>query len=199
MTTPSNPVVIVAARRTPIGAFQGNLSAASAPELSAAATRACIDDTGLDTAEINEALIGCVLQAGVGQAPARQAALAANLPQGISCTTLNKVCGSGMKTVMLGHDLIRAGSANIVLAGGMESMSNAPYMLPKARSGYRMGHQEVLDHMFFDGLQDAYTSSMMGHFAEQTAQRYEFSREDQDAFAVASVQRALTASDSGAF
>ncbi|MDH3977875.1 MAG: acetyl-CoA C-acyltransferase [Gammaproteobacteria bacterium] len=199
MSTHSDPVVIVAARRTPLGAFQGALSGARAPELSAAATRACIDDIGINKADIDEALIGCVLQAGVGQAPARQAALAADLPLGISCTTLNKVCGSGMKAVMLGHDQIRAGSASVVLAGGMESMTNAPYMLPKARGGYRMGHQEVLDHMFFDGLQDAYTNNMMGHFAEQTAKRYSFSREDQDAFSVASVKRALAASDSGAF
>jgi acetyl-CoA C-acetyltransferase len=192
-------VVIVAARRTPIGAFQGALSSVHAPALSAAATRACIADAGIDPGEIDEALIGCVLPAGVGQAPARQAALAAGLPNGVGCVTINKVCGSGMKAAMLGNDLIRAGSAKVVLAGGMESMSNAPYLLPKARDGYRMGHQEVVDHMFIDGLQDAYDGKMMGVFAENTAGRYEFSREQQDAFAIESVTRARAAADAGAF
>jgi len=192
-------VVIVAARRTPIGAFQGALSPVSAPNLSAAATNACIEDIGIDVADFDEAIIGCVLPAGIGQAPARQAALAAGLPNSVGCMTINKVCGSGMKAAMLAHDLIRAGSAKIVLAGGMESMSNAPYLLPKARSGYRMGHQEVIDHMFFDGLQDAYSGNMMGQFAEQTATRYAFSREAQDDYAIESVKRAITASENGAF
>jgi acetyl-CoA C-acetyltransferase len=192
-------IVIVAARRTPIGAFQGALAPAQAPELSAAATRAALEDCGLDPADISEVLLGCVLPAGIGQAPARQAALAAGLPESVGCTTVNKVCGSGMKTVMLGADLIRAGSAGVVMAGGMESMTNAPYLMPKARSGYRMGHQQVLDHMFFDGLQNPYDGNMMGHFAEETAKKYGFSRDDQDAFAIASVERARAAADSGAF
>jgi acetyl-CoA C-acetyltransferase len=192
-------VVIVAARRTPLGAFQGVLSPVSATDLSAAASLAAIDDAGLDPAQLDEVLLGCVLPAGLGQAPARQAALAAGVPVGVPCTTVNKVCGSGMKTTMLGHDLIRAGSAGIVLTGGMESMSNAPYLMPKARSGYRMGHQEVLDHMFFDGLQNPYDGNMMGHFAEVTANKYGFSRDDQDAFAIQSVTRARDAITQGRF
>jgi len=192
-------IVIAAARRTPIGAFQGALSAAVAPELSATASRACIADAGIDAGDIDEAIIGCVLPAGIGQAPARQAALAAGVPNHVGCMTINKVCGSGMKAAMLGHDLIRAGSATVVLAGGMESMSNSPYLLPNARSGYRMGHQEVIDHMFFDGLQDAYDHNMMGVFAENTATRYEYSREQQDAFAIESVERARAAIEGGAF
>jgi len=199
MNAKTESIVIVAARRTPIGAFQGALSPVSAPDLSATATRACIEDVGMDVADIDEAIIGCVLPAGIGQAPARQAALAAGLPNSVGCMTINKVCGSGMKAVMLAHALIRAGSAKIVLAGGMESMSNAPYFLPKARSGYRMGHQEIIDHMFFDGLQDAYSGNMMGQFADQTASRYKFSREAQDAYAIESIKRAIAASESGAF
>jgi acetyl-CoA C-acetyltransferase len=194
-----DPVVIVAARRTPLGAFQGTLSPVSATDLSAAATRAALGDCRLDADAIDEVLLGCVLPAGLGQAPARQAALAAGIPTGVPCTTVNKVCGSGMKTTMLGHDLIMAGSANVVLTGGMESMSNAPYLLPQARDGYRMGHQTVLDHMFFDGLQNPYDGEMMGHFAELTADRYGFSRADQDEFAVASVTRARSAAAEGRF
>ncbi len=194
-----DPIVIVAARRTPIGAFQGGLAPAPAPELSAAASRAALTDCGLDPAEISEVLLGCVLPAGIGQAPARQAALAAGLPESVGCTTVNKVCGSGMKTVMLGADLIRAGSAAVVMAGGMESMTNAPYLMPGARAGLRMGHKEILDHMFFDGLQNPYDGNMMGYFAEETAKKYGFSRDDQDAFAIASVERARAAADSGAF
>ncbi len=194
-----DPIVIVAARRTPIGAFQGGLAPAPAPELSAAASSAALADCGLEPAEISEVLLGCVLPAGIGQAPARQAALAAGLPESVGCTTLNKVCGSGMKTVMLGADLIRAGSAAVVMAGGMESMTNAPYLMPGARAGLRMGHKEILDHMFFDGLQNPYDGNMMGYFAEETAKKYGFSREDQDAFAIASVERARAAADSGAF
>jgi acetyl-CoA C-acetyltransferase len=192
-------VVIVAARRTPMGAFQGSLSSAKAPELSAAANAAAIADCGLDGGEISEVLLGCVLPAGLGQAPARQAAIGAGIPLGVPCTTVNKVCGSGMKTTMLGHDLIAAGSARIVLSGGMESMTNAPYLMPKARGGYRMGHQEVLDHMFFDGLQNPYDGNMMGYFAEETARKYGFTREAQDEFAIASVTRAREAADGGRF
>jgi acetyl-CoA C-acetyltransferase len=199
MNANTESIVIVAARRTPLGAFQGTLSPVSAPDLSAAATSACIEATGIDAADIDTAIIGCVLPSGIGQAPARQAALAAGLPNSVGCMTINKVCGSGMKAAMLAHDLIYAGSASVVLAGGMESMSNAPYLLPKARSGYRMGHQEVIDHMFFDGLQDAYSGNMMGQFAEQTASRYEFTREAQDAYAIESIKRAVAASESGAF
>ena len=195
----SEQVVIVAAKRTPLGAFQGALSAAEAPQLGAAALRACIEETGLDAKLVDEVLMGCVLPAGLGQAPARQAAIAAGIPLKAGCTTLNKVCGSGMKTAMLAHDLIKAGSAHIVLAGGMESMTNAPYLMPKARGGYRMGHQQVLDHMFFDGLQNPYDGNMMGHFAEQTAKKYSFSREDQDNYAIESVTRARKAAADGAF
>jgi acetyl-CoA C-acetyltransferase len=191
-------IVIAAARRSPIGSFQGSLSAVAATELAATATRAALGDAALAPDEISEAIFGCVLPAGLGQAPARQAALAAGIPDSVGCTTINKVCGSGMKAVMFGHDLIRAGSARIVLAGGMESMSNAPYLLPKARAGYRMGHQQVLDHMFYDGLQNPYDGNMMGHFAELTAQKYGFTREAQDEFSISSVRRALAAID-GAF
>ncbi len=194
-----DPVVIVAAKRTPLGAFQGALAGAPSPDLAAAAIRACIDESGLETDGISEVLMGCVLPAGIGQAPARQASIKAGLPLGVGCTTVNKMCGSGMKATMLGSDLIRAGSAGVVIAGGMESMSNAPYLMPKARAGYRMGHQQVLDHMFFDGLQNAADGKMMGHFAEETAKKYGFSREDQDAFAIESVSRARAAMAVGAF
>jgi len=195
----SESVVIVAAKRTPLGAFQGALSPVMSPELGATAIRACIAESGVIPDDVDEVLMGCVLPAGVGQAPARQAALAAGLPLHAGCTTLNKVCGSGMKASMLGNDLIRAGSANVVVAGGMESMTNSPYLMPKVRGGYRMGHQQVLDHMFFDGLQNPGDGNMMGHFAELTAQKYGFSREDQDNFAIESVTRAREAIESGAF
>lgn len=195
----SDAVVIVAAKRTPLGAFQGSLSGAASPDLAATAIRACIAESGLDPEKINEVFMGCVLPAGLGQAPARQAAIKADVPLHAGCTTLNKVCGSGMKATMLAHDLIRAGSAKVVLAGGMESMSNAPYLMPGARAGYRMGHQEVLDHMFFDGLQNPSDGNMMGHFAEETAKKYKFSREDQDSFAIESVTRARAAVANGAF
>jgi len=195
----SDSIYIVAARRTPLGAFQGALAPASAVELSAAATSQALADAGLDASAVDEAVIGCVLPAGLGQAPARQAALAAGLAESTPATTINKVCGSGMKAVMIANDLIRAGSAGVVLAGGMESMSNAPYLMPRARAGYRMGHQEVLDHMFYDGLQSPFDGQMMGHFAEQTATRYGFSREAQDEFAVASVTRAQAAARDGRF
>lgn len=195
----SNPVVIVAAKRTPLGAFLGSLSGASSPQLAATAIRAAMHESGVDSKTVSEVLMGCVLPAGVGQAPARQAALAAGIPLAAGCTTLNKVCGSGMKATMLGHDLIRAGSAATVLAGGMESMTNAPYLVPNARGGLRMGHQQLLDHMFFDGLQNPADGNMMGHFAELTAQKYGFSREAQDAFAIESVNRARAAMQNGAF
>jgi acetyl-CoA C-acetyltransferase len=195
----SDPVVIVAARRTPLGVFQGALSTSSAPELSAVASAACLRDSGLEPAAIDEVLLGCVLPAGLGQAPARQAALGAGLSPGTPCTTINKVCGSGMKAAMSGYDAIVAGSASIVLCGGMESMSNAPYLLPKARGGYRLGHQQVMDHMFLDGLQNPADGNMMGHFAELTADKYGFTREQQDAFAVESLTRARTAITEGRF
>jgi acetyl-CoA C-acetyltransferase len=192
-------IVIAAARRTPIGAFQGALAGASAPTLGGAAIAAAVADAGIAGEDVDQVFMGCVLSAGLGQAPARQAALAAGLPVAVPCTTVNKMCGSGMQTIMLGHDVLRAGSARIVVAGGLESMSNAPYLLPKARSGYRMGHQEVIDHMFFDGLQDPYEGKMMGHFAENTAKKYGFSREQQDAFAIESVSRAQAAVRDGLF
>jgi len=192
-------IVITAARRTPIGAFQGALSGATATQLGAAAVRQAVADTGIDPAHIDEVLMGCVLSAGLGQAPARQAALGADIPVGVSCTTVNKMCGSGMKAIMMGHDAIKAGAASVVVAGGLESMTNAPYLLPKARGGYRMGHQQTLDHMFTDGLQDVYEGHMMGHFAETTAQKYGFTRDEQDAFAIESVTRAQSALADGAF
>jgi len=195
----SDPVVIVAAKRTPIGAFQGVLSGATAPELGAAAIAGAIAETGIEAADIDQVLMGCVLPAGLGQAPARQAALAAGIPVGTPCTTVNKMCGSGMMTIMLGHDLIKVASADVVVAGGLESMSNAPYLLPKVRGGYRMGHQQVLDHMFTDGLQDPHDGEMMGHFAENTADKYAFTREAQDAFAIESATRAKRAVADGAF
>src|SRR6204780_4261929 len=192
-------VFIVAARRTPIGAFQGALSGASAPQLGAAAVRAAVGDARVSGEQVDEIILGCVLPAGLGQAPARQAAIGAGLPQSVPATTINKVCGSGMRSAMLGCDSIRAGSARIVVAGGFESMTNAPYLLPKARQGYRMGHGEILDHMFYDGLQNPYDGQMMGHFADATASKYQFTRADQDEFAAESVRRALAACNSGAF
>jgi len=192
-------IAIVGARRTPIGSFQGVLAPVSATDLSATATRAALEDSGLEPDQVEEVLMGCVLPAGLGQAPARQAAIAAGLPLSTPCSTVNKICGSGMKTVMLAHDLLVAGSVRLVLAGGMESMTNAPYLMPRARSGYRMGHQQVIDHMFFDGLQSPFDGNMMGHFAEETSKKYGFTREEQDEFAVESVTRALKAMDGGEF
>lgn len=189
-----NDIVIVAAKRTPMGAMLGSLSSLSAPELSAVANRAAIEQASIDPADIDEVISGCVLQAGIGQAPARQGAIAAGIPVSTPASTLNKMCGSGMKSVMLAHDLIKAGSIRVALAGGMESMSNAPYLLPKARAGYRLGHGEVKDHMFLDGLEDIYEPGrLMGYFAEKTAEKYEFSREAQDDFAKRSLQRAVDA------
>ncbi len=193
-------IVIVAAKRTPIGSLLGQLSSLKAPELGAIAHRAVLSDTGIPLNEIDEVISGCVLQAGIGQAPARQAALAAGLPASVGATTINKMCGSGLKAVMQAHDAIKAGSARIVLAGGMESMSQAPYLLSKARTGYRLGHGEIKDHMFLDGLEDAYQSgTLMGCFADKTAQEYQLSRADQDNFAIRSMQRAIAAQKEGAF
>ncbi len=195
----ADPVVIVAAKRTPIGAFQGALSGATAPQLGSAAIRSAVAESGVAAADIDQVVMGCVLPAGLGQAPARQAALDAGIPESVPCTTINKMCGSGMASIVLGHDAILAGSATIVVAGGLESMSNAPYLLPKARNGYRMGHQQTLDHMFYDGLQDPYEGEMMGHFAQVTADKYGFSREQMDEFAIESVRRAQEAVAEGVF
>lgn len=193
-------IVIVAAKRTPAGALLGKLSSLSAPELAAVAHKAAIEQAGISPEDIDEVISGCVLQAGIGQAPARQAAIKAGIPNSKGATTVNKMCGSGMKSVMLAHDLIKAGSADIILAGGMESMSNAPYFLPKARAGYRLGHGEIKDHMFVDGLEDAYDrGKLMGVFAEATASRYHFSREDQDKYATESMEYALQAQKDQAF
>ncbi|HAU1637478.1 TPA: acetyl-CoA C-acyltransferase [Legionella pneumophila] len=195
-----NDVVIVAAKRTPMGAMLGNLSALSSPELGAVAHMAALSQSGIAPAEIDEVISGCVLQAGIGQAPARQAAIKAGIPNSTGATTINKMCGSGMKAVMLAHDLIKTGTANVVLASGMESMSNAPYLLSKARAGYRLGHGELKDHMFLDGLEDAYDKGqLMGCFAETTAKHFNFSREQQDEFALRSMTRSLKAIESGAF
>ncbi len=196
----SDPIVIVGAARTPIGAFQGDFKDLSAPQLGAVAIRAAIERAAVQPASVGETLFGCVLPAGQGQAPARQAAIAAGLPVSTAATTVNKMCGSGMKAVMLAHDLILAGSAKIAVAGGMESMTNAPYLLDRARSGYRMGHGRVLDHMFLDGLEDAYDKGrLMGTFAEDCAQAYRFTREEQDRFALASLDRAQKATADGTF
>ena len=195
----SDAIVIVAAKRTPIGAFQGTLSGATAPHLGATVIEGAISACGIDAGDIDRVLMGCVLPAGLGQAPARQAALAAGVPEGVPCVTINKMCGSGMESIILGHDMIKAGRVGIVVAGGLESMSNAPYMLPKARSGMRMGHQQALDHMFFDGLQDPYSGEMMGHFAQVTADKYGFSREEMDNYAIESVTRAQRAVADGTF
>jgi acetyl-CoA C-acetyltransferase len=195
-----DPIVIVSAARTPMGGFQGVLKGFAAPELGAAAIRAAIERANVKPEDVQEVIMGCVLPAGQGQAPARQASLGAGLPLAAGCTTLNKMCGSGMKAAMLAHDLLTAGSMDVVVAGGMESMSNAPYLLPKARAGYRMGHAQVLDHMFFDGLEDAYDKGrLMGSFAEDCAQKYAFTREAQDAFAIASLKRAQQANTEGWF
>ena len=193
-------VVIVAAKRTPIGSMLGSLSSLPAPQLGAAAHRAALEQAKLTPADIDEVISGCVLQAGIGQAPARQAAIFAGIPYRANATTINKMCGSGMKAVMLAHDLIQAGSATIVLASGMESMSNAPYLLPKARSGYRLGHGELKDHLFLDGLEDAYDSGkLMGCFADDTAAHFHFTREQQDEFASNSQKKAIKAQQNGAF
>lgn len=196
----NDPVVIVSAVRTPMGGFLGDFKDASAATLGAAAVRAAIERAQLGADQIDEAILGCVLSAGQGQAPARQAVLGAGLDRGTPCTTINKMCGSGMKAVMQGHDALLAGSAGVVLAGGMESMSNAPYLLERARTGYRMGHGKVLDHMFLDGLEDAYDKGrLMGTFAEDCAQGYGFTRQQQDDYAIASLTRAQQAMRDGRF
>jgi acetyl-CoA C-acetyltransferase len=196
----SENIVITGAARTPMGGFQGALSAASATQLGAAAIEAAVARSQLQGDAIDEVIMGCVLPAGQGQAPARQASLGANLPLSTGCTTINKMCGSGMKATMFAHDLLRAGGNRIMLAGGLESMSNAPYLLTKARAGLRMGHGQVMDHMFLDGLEDAYDKGkLMGVFAENTADKYGFTREQQDEFAITSLRRAQSAIESGAF
>ncbi len=192
-------IVIVSAARTPMGGFQGSLSAVSAPDLGAVAIKSALARVDLDPEQIDEVFMGCVLPAGLGQAPARQATIKAGISQSTPATTLNKVCGSGMKTVMMAHDLIKAGTLDVAVAGGMESMTNAPYMLPKARGGMRMGHGQVVDHMMFDGLEDAYQGGAMGCFAQTTANDYSMTREDMDAFAISSLNKANAAIESGAF
>ncbi len=195
-----DPIMIVSAARTPMGGFQGELKGFAAPELGAAAIRAAVERAKLAPEAVQEVLMGCVLPAGQGQAPARQAALGAGLPLSTGCTTVNKMCGSGMKAAMLAHDALLAGSAEVIVAGGMESMTNAPYLLPKARAGLRMGHGQVIDHMFYDGLEDAYEKGrLMGTFAEDCAASYKFSRDAQDQFAIASLQRAQKANREGWF
>ncbi|ALG66933.1 acetyl-CoA C-acyltransferase [Beggiatoa leptomitoformis] len=196
-----DPIVIVSYARTAMGGFQGIFNNVSAPELGGTAIKAAVARAGLQADDIQEVLMGCVLPAGLGQAPARQAALLGGLPVHVGCTTISKVCGSGMKATMLAHDLLVAGTQDIILAGGMESMSNAPYLLPKARAGYRLGHGQIIDHMFFDGLEDAYFDKgrLMGTFAEDCASLYHFSREDQDQFAITSLHRAQKAIAEGLF
>lgn len=196
----SDPIVIVSAARTPMGGFQGVFASVAAPTLGAVAIEAVLKRAGLAPEAVDEVLFGCVLSAGLGQAPARQAALGGGVPQSAGATTVNKMCGSGMKATMLAHDVIAAGSARIAVAGGMESMSNAPYLLGKARSGYRLGHGKVIDHMFLDGLEDAYDEGrLMGTFAEDCAEAYQFSRQAQDDFAVSSLTRAQRAIAEGDF
>jgi len=193
-------IAIVAARRTPMGSFQGELSSLSAADLGGAAIRACIEDSGVAPDDIDDVFMGCVLTAGQGQAPARQAAFAGGLPEQVPATTLNKMCGSGMRTVMAAVDQLRAGNGTTLIAGGMESMTNAPYLMPKMRGGARMGHAEAKDHMFLDGLEDAYDSGkLMGSFAEDCAEKYQFSRESQDEYALRSLARASAATENGSF
>ena len=196
----TDPVVIVGAARTPMGSFQGELKEFAAAELGAVAIRAAVERAGIKGEDVEEVIMGCVLPAGQGQAPARQASIGAGLPLATGCTTVNKMCGSGMKATMLANDLLLAGTNRIMVAGGMESMTNAPYLLPKARAGYRMGHQQVIDHMFMDGLEDAYDKGrLMGAFAEECAGKYSFTRTEQDAFAIKSLERAQKANNEGWF
>src|SRR3954451_18044579 len=199
MTT-HDSIVIVGSARTPMGGFQGDLATLTAPEMGAVVIRATIERAGLKPEDVQEVIMGCVLPAGQGQAPARQASLGAGIPESVGCTTINKMCGSGMKAAMLANDLIAAGTNSIMVAGGMESMTNAPYLLDRARGGYRMGHGRVLDHMFLDGLEDAYDKGrLMGTFAEDCAQSYQFTREAQDEYAVTSLTRAQKAVSEGLF
>ncbi len=196
----NDPIVIVGAARTPMGGFQGDFAPLSASDLGAVAIRAAVERAGLPPAAVDKTIFGCVLPAGQGQAPARQAALKAGLPLSTGCTTVNKMCGSAMEAAILAHDALIAGTSDIIVAGGMESMTNAPYLMPKARAGYRMGHQQVLDHMFFDGLEDAYDKGrLMGTFAEDCAAKYAFTREEQDHFALTSLSRALAANNDATF
>ncbi|MEP6702611.1 MAG: acetyl-CoA C-acetyltransferase [Betaproteobacteria bacterium] len=196
----NDPIVIVGLARTPMGAFQGELASLTAPQLGAAAIKAAVGRAGIVASDVQEVIMGCVLAAGLGQAPARQAALAADLPLSVGCTTVNKMCGSAMKAAMLAHDLLAAGTNDVMVAGGMESMTNAPYLLPRARAGLRMGHGVVQDHMFLDGLEDAYDKGrLMGSFAEECADTFGFTREAQDEFAITSLQRAMAANEDGTF
>ncbi|HYC36624.1 MAG TPA: thiolase family protein [Usitatibacter sp.] len=192
-------IVIVGAKRTPIGAMQGKFNGVSASELGATAIKAAVEQAGVKPTEVDDLIFGCVLQAGQGQAPARQAAIKAGLDKATPATTVNKMCGSGMKAAMMAFDSLSSGNSTIVVAGGMESMTNAPHMLPKSRGGYRYGHQQILDHMAFDGLEDAYCGKPMGHFADETAKKYGFTREQMDTYAKTSTERAVNASKSGAF
>jgi acetyl-CoA C-acetyltransferase len=194
-----DPIVIVGMARTPMGGFMGELSSLKTTELGSAAIKAAVERSGVAPEQVEEVIMGCVLPAALGQAPARQASLGADLPLSTGCTTINKVCGSGMKSVMLAHDLIAVGTNKVMVAGGMESMSNAPHMLPKARAGYRFGHGTLLDHMAFDGLEDAYEGKAMGVFAELCADSYQFSREQQDEFAINSLAKAKAAIEDGSF
>jgi len=195
-----DPIVIVGMARTPMGSFQGTLAACSAAELGAVAVSGALERAGIAAGDVDEVVMGCVLQAGQGQAPARQASIGAGIPNSTGATTVNKMCGSGMRATMFGHDMLAAGTADVVVSGGLESMTNAPYLLPKARGGLRMGHAEVKDHMFLDGLEDAYDKGkLMGVFAENTAEKYQFSREDQDQFAIRSLDRGKTANEDGSF
>jgi len=199
-TSEQDAIVITSAARTAIGGFQGAFASLAAPELGSAAIKAAVERSGLKPNEVSEVLMGCVLPAGQGQAPARQAALGAGLPQSVPCSTVNKMCGSGMKTVMMAYDALHARPGDILVAGGMESMTNAPYLLPKMRGGARLGHAEVKDHMFLDGLEDAYDKGrLMGTYAEDCAQAYQFTREAQDAFAIESLKRSKTANEDGSF
>ena len=200
MSNANDPIVIVSAARTPMGGFQGDFASLTAPQLGGVAIKAAVERAGISAESIEEVIFGCVLPAGQGQAPARQAALGGGLPLSAGCTTVNKMCGSGMKATMLANDLLTAGTNEVMIAGGMESMSNAPYLLPKARGGYRLGHGQVMDHMFLDGLEDAYEKGrLMGTFAEDCAGLYNFTREQQDAYAISSLTRAQAAIKDGSF
>ncbi|MZR31155.1 acetyl-CoA C-acyltransferase [Sneathiella litorea] len=195
-----DPIVIVGMARTPMGGFQGDLSDVKAPTLGAVAIKAAMDRAGVTGTDIDEVIMGCVLPAGLGQAPARQASFGAGIPDSVGCTTVNKMCGSGMRAAMYGYDALKAGSNDVVVAGGFESMTNAPYILPKMRTGLRLGHGEVKDHMFLDGLEDAYEEGrLMGNFAEETAGLYQFTREAQDSYAIESLRRAKQATEDGTF
>ncbi|TKV69311.1 acetyl-CoA C-acyltransferase [Marinobacter panjinensis] len=195
----SNDVVIAGSARTPMGGMMGDLSSVRSPDLGATSIKAAIERSGLQPADIQEVIMGCVLPAGLGQAPARQASRASGIPDSSGCTTINKMCGSGMQAVIMAHDQIKAGTNSIMIAGGMENMSQAPYLLPKARGGYRMGHGQVMDSMFLDGLEDAYEGGLMGVFAQRTADKYDISREAMDNFAIASLERSLAAIKNGGF